>query len=190
MRLVPVLFLTISSTAALLAAQPLEGTVVTEFKGSATMGHKFNGAVTSRTFRVEFHEAAGKTLADFTVESEWSALTTFHKKRDKEMREHFRTEEHPLITGAVKDFDWSTLAVAEPPAAIPFEFSFAGGKVPMTASVSQYKAAPDGTVSFDAAFTVSQKACGCEPITMMAVMKVHDPVPVIAHVTLRPAAKP
>jgi hypothetical protein len=190
MRLVPVLLLSLTATVALRAADPLEGTVVTEFKGSATMGHKFTGAVTSRTFRVEFHEAAGKTLADFAVESEWSALTTFHKKRDKEMREHFKTDVNPLITGTVKDFDWSTLSVAEPPAAIPFEFAFAGGKIPMTASVSQYKAAPDGTVTFDAAFTVSQKACGCEPITMMAVMKVHDPVPVIAHVTLRPVAKP
>ncbi len=171
------------------AATPLEGTCVSALKIAAT-GHKFEGAVTSEVFKVNFSEVNGQTLADFTVKASMANLTTFHVKRDRVMREHFKAEEHPTLSGEVKGFAWSTLAAASAtkPVEIPFTFSFGGGTAPLKAAVTRYEAKPDGSVNFDAAFTVSQKALGYKLIRMMAVMTVKDEVPVTATFTLKPAA--
>lgn len=180
---------TLVLAAAAHAATPLEGTCVSTLKIAAT-GHKFEGAVTSDVFKVTFNEVNGQSLADFTVKASMANLTTFHVKRDREMREHFKAEEHPTLSGEVKGFAWSNLAAATAakPVEIPFTFSFGGGTAPLKANVTRYEAKPDGSVNFDASFTVSQKALGYKLIRMMAVMTVKDEVSVNATFTLKPAA--
>ena len=169
-------------------ATEMEGSFTATLKARAT-GHSFEGAVTSETFKVTLAEKDAQTIASFTATAKMANLTTFKKKRDKEMREHFKADEHPDITGKVTDFPLDTLtaATAEKPVMLPFELGFAGGKVKMEAAVTSYKKAEDGQIDFDTAFTVSQEACGCEKISMALVMSVKDEVPVLAHFTLKPA---
>jgi polyisoprenoid-binding protein YceI len=168
-------------------AAELEGSFTATIKPRAT-GHSFGGAVTSETFKVVLGERDAQTLATFTATAKMAKLTTFKKKRDQEMLDHFNAAEHPDITGKVTGFPLETLAAAteEKPVMLPFELGFAGGEVKMEAAVTSYTKAADGQIEFDTAFTVSQKACGCEPISMALVMSVKDEVPVRAHFTLKP----
>ena len=171
------------------AATPLQGTCVATLKIAAT-GHKFEGAVTSEVFQVTFSEVQGKTLADFTVEASMSKLTTFHDKRDREMREHFKADAHPKLSGQVKGFDWATLAAASAakPVEIPVTFSFGGGSAPIKAAVTRFEAKADGSVQMDASFTVIQTSLGYKRIRMMGLMTVKDEVPVSARFTLQPVS--
>ena len=118
-------------------AAELEGTFVSNLKARAT-GHSFKGAVTSETFKVTLAEKDAKQVASFTAVAKFAKLTTFKAKRDREMLEHFKADVNPDITGTVKDFPLDTLAAAtaEKPVMLPFEFTFAGGKVQMEAAVT------------------------------------------------------
>lgn len=169
-----------------------EGQCVATFDATASFGHDFNGAATSKTFAVTYEGTAPGSLVSFTVDTDFDEVTTFHKKRDKEMREHFHADEHPSIQGRVSKFPVATLkgATGTAPVELPFEMVFMGVTNALTATVTECTTDASGGLGFTAGFTFSHKAFGVKPKSMIGLFKVKDPVEVQTRFTLPPPAAP
>jgi hypothetical protein len=182
MRLIP---LTLLSLAPMAHADLWQGPCVCQLAISAT-GHDFVGAVTSAVVRVDCPPSGG--TSSFVIHARLTDLTTFHPKRDREMRERFDAEHHPEIRVAVTDLDWAAVAAATPmkPHLHPARLGFAGGECDLTLRL--WPGSPDvpGQRVVHAETEVSQAALGLAPIRMLGLMLVHDEVGVKADLRLQP----
>lgn len=170
-------------------ASESEGVCTSTFEAHASFGHDFSGASTSKTFTVRFEDVADDPKISFLAETSFDEVTTFHKKRDKEMREHFHAETFPTISGAVQGFSMKTLSGAQGSETVemPFSMVFMGVTNVVNAHVSNFQHPDGGITSFDATFTFSHKDFQVKPKSMIGLFKVKNDVFVKSHVEIQPA---
>lgn len=172
----------------ILAGLP-EGRCVTHFDGHASFGHDFSGAATSQPFSVTMETSDEGPLLSFDIVTPFEEVTTFHKKRDREMREHFHAETYPQVMGRVTRFPLRKLVAAKDleTVPLPFEFAFMGQTNRMEAVVHDVQSDAGG-LHFTADFNFSHKAFGVKPKSMIGLFKVKDGVEVSTRVDLQGVA--
>jgi len=172
-----------AATALLLLASAqggeFDGLAKITFKGTSTL-HDFEGTATSAPFDATFSEE-GKT-GQLYVSASTSVvilkMDTQNKKRDKKMFKMFETQTYALITGSLEKAPVPTAGSGEATLLLKIH----GVEKEIIATLSDFTH-DDKTAQCKMTFTISLKAFGLKPPSVIGLIRVGDTVQVECIVT-------
>lgn len=164
-------------------AAPWTGACAISFQVTESMNRKFSGAGPAEAFTVEVETRGAVQAASWKMEVQPGKLSTQKAGRDEEMHKMFRLPEFSSATGEVKAFDLNALKKEEGATnTLPFALTILGVRQDLVAEVTHVKD-EDGTLCFDANFTVDMKSFTLKPKVLLGLFKVGNAVPVRAAFT-------
>ena len=148
------------------------------FQATSTL-HDFEGTVRSQPFVLVLSSNSWSAEANVLG----SEMTTAHDGRDKNMKKMLETNQHPRLTGAVRDAAIPTATATKVSCTLRIrDRSF---ELPVT--ISDWSETAEA-VRFQATWKLSLKQYQLKPPSVLGVIRVGDEVRLVAQVTARKPA--
>ena len=155
-------------------AREFDGSAEITFKGTSTL-HDFEGSVQAAPFQATFSE--DKKAEELRVSASTSVaileMDTQNKKRDKKMFKMFKSKTYPLITGSMENALIPMTGSGE--ATLLLKIHGVEKEIPVTLSDFTHD---DQTAQCKMSFSISLKAFGLTPPSVMGLIRVGDNVQV------------